>query len=302
MDTRLTQFETHRARLIGLAYRMLGEAFEAEDVVQDAYLRWRDSGEVADPAPWLTKVVTNLCLSRLTSARARRETYVGPWLPEPMVVAAADGRDDPADTAARRDSLSLGLLVLLERLTPPERAAFVLREAFAYSHREIARILGIEEAHARQLFTRARAHVGARQRFTATSGQRRAIVERFLAATLDGDVIALERLLADDAVAWADGGGRVRATLRPAVGRVGVARLLASFGRSARARAASFTVTTVNDAPAIVVREAGLVSGVFAPELGGDGRVVALWSVLNPDKLGFARAQLASERSVSAVL
>ena len=149
VDTdRLALFEASRPRLFGLAYRMLGEAAEAEDVVQDACLRWAKSDDVAVPEAWLTKVVTNLCLNRLTTARARRETYIGPWLPEP--VGTANGELGPLDTVERKDSVSFGVLVMLERLTPPERAVFILREAFGYTHREIAELLSIDERQLRE--------------------------------------------------------------------------------------------------------------------------------------------------------
>jgi RNA polymerase sigma-70 factor (ECF subfamily) len=289
VDTRLEQFEANRARLFGLAYRMLGEAAEAEDIVQDAYLRWRKSGNVAVPASWLTTVVTNLCLSRLTSARARREQYVGPWLPEPVYT----GReiDDPAQTVEQRDSLSIGMLVLLERLTPPERAAFVLHSAFDYSHREIAGVLGIQETYARQLYHRALTHIGARQRFTATPEKQRAIVERFLAAALDGDVAQLEQLLTADAVAWSDGGGKVTTTLHPAVGRDRVIQLLTSLATTDRAAATTLTIEPINGSPAILVHEDGQLTVVVMPDLTDDG-IIAIHAVLNPDKLAFAATQL----------
>jgi RNA polymerase sigma factor (sigma-70 family) len=184
---RLERFEANRRRLFGVAYRLLGEASGAEDVVQDAYLRWERSDTAVSPEAWLTKVVTNLCLDRLTSARAQRERYVGTWLPEPVVTGG--GALDPLETVEQRESLSLGMLVLLERLTPPERAVFVLRQAFGHSHREVAEILEVNEPHARQLYRRAQQHVAAaRKRFTAPPGQRRELLERFLEATLAGDV------------------------------------------------------------------------------------------------------------------
>jgi RNA polymerase sigma factor (sigma-70 family) len=174
---KLARFEENRSRLFSLAYQMLGEAAEAEDVVQDAYLRWERSEVVGVPEAWLTKVVANLCLSRLTSARARRERYVGSWLPEPVLTASGPG---PLEIVEQRDSVSFGMLLLLERLTPPERLAFVLREAFDYSHREVAEILQVDEVHARQLYHRARAHVGTgHKRFTAEPERGRRMVERF---------------------------------------------------------------------------------------------------------------------------
>ena len=265
---------------------MLGEATEAEDVVQDAYLRWERSDRVAVPEAWLTKVVVNLCLNRLTSARVKREQYVGPWLPEPVFT------DGLLDSVERRDTVSLGLLVLLERLTPPERAVFVLREAFDYGHRDIGELLDLTEAHVRQLYRRARAHVGEpRARFTATRQERKRIVERFLAAALDGDMAGLERLLAEDVVVWADGGGKASAALRPVLGRDKVLRVLVGLGGRLTADM-ELTIEVVNGEPAVVVRERGVLTAVAVPEL-VDGHVVAMHAITNPDKLAFLNAQAA---------
>ncbi|GAA4487381.1 RNA polymerase sigma factor SigJ [Actinoallomurus oryzae] len=285
----LAEFAENRPRLLGLAYRMLGEASEAEDVLQDAYLRWARTGPVEVPAAWLTKVVTNLCLSRLGSARVRRETYVGPWLPEPVFTTG--GQFGPLEQVEQRESLSLGVLVLLERLTPPERAAFVLREAFGYRHREVADVLDMDEAHARQLYRRAREHVGEpRRRFTASPGHREELVRRFLAAALEGDVAGLEGLLAEDVVAWSDGGGKVSAARRPVEGRPAVARLFIGLAAHPRATRMDVSIRTVNGEPAIVVHEAGDLYMIVCLEA-NDGRVTGLRSVLNPDKLAFAAAQ-----------
>ena len=283
---RLARFEANRSRLLGLAYRLLGEAAEAEDVVQEAYLRWDASTGVEVPEAWLTKVVTNLCLNRLTSARARREVYPGPWLPEPVFTDRG-----PLEMVEQQDSLSLGLLVLLERLTPPERAAFVLREAFGHSHREIGEILDFGEAHVRQLYRRAREHVAqGRKRFTATAEQRRAIVERFIAATVEGDVTALEGLLAADVVAWADGGGKITAARRPVSGRDRVVRYLTGLARDPRAMRAEFVPRSVNGEPGLAVYLSGVLFAVLVPEPGEEG-LVALRTIVNPDKLAFAAAQ-----------
>ncbi|MEU8378159.1 RNA polymerase sigma-70 factor [Streptosporangium sp. NPDC048865] len=286
-EERLERFEANRGRLFGVAYRLLGEASGAEDVVQDAYLRWERSDTAVSPEAWLTKVVTNLCLDRLTSARARRERYVGTWLPEP--VATGDGALGPLETVEQRESLSLGMLVLLERLTPPERAVFVLREAFGHSHREVAEILEVSEPHARQLYRRAQRHVAeARKRFTAPPEQRRKLLELFLEATLAGDVPALERMLAEDVVAWADGGGKARAVRRPLVGREQVLRYLRVLAEYAgRIR---LVPDMVNGELALVVYLDGRLSGVTAPEFDGD-RVVAIRSIANPDKLAFIMKQ-----------
>ncbi|MCO5996237.1 RNA polymerase sigma-70 factor [Actinoallomurus rhizosphaericola] len=286
---KLAEFTENRARLFGLAYRLLGEATEAEDVLQDAYLRWETSGPVDVPAAWLTTVVTNLCLSRLGSARARRERYVGPWLPEPVFT--EDGRLGPLETVEQRESISLGVLMLLERLSPPERAAFVLREAFGYRHAEIADVLGVDEAHARQLYRRARAHVSEpRRRFAPSTAHREEIVLRFLAAATEGDLAGLEKLLAEDVVAWSDGGGKVTAARRPVVGPSQVARFFVGLAAQPRIAGMDIAIRTVNGEPALVLYEAGELCMIVSFDVAGD-RVTAVNAVLNPDKLAYAAAQ-----------
>lgn len=284
----LAEFEAQRPRLFGIAYRMLGEATEAEDVVQDAYLRWRSVNGVTTPAAWLTTVVTNLCINRLTSARVRRERYVGPWLPEPVVTG-----NDPQELVERRDTVSLGFLVLLEKLTPPERAVFVLREAFDYTHRDSAEVLGIDEGHARQLYHRALTRIGdERRRFTARPEDGTKLVERFLAATVEGDVAGLEAILTEDAALWADGGGKTTAARQPIFDRTGVAAYLTGLASTRRALTATATVAVVNGDPAILVHESGELTVVLVPEV-RSGLVSAVRAVLNPDKLTFIRTQLA---------
>jgi RNA polymerase sigma-70 factor (ECF subfamily) len=287
---RLERFEANRRRLFGVAYRLLGEASEAEDVVQDAYLRWERSDSAVVPEAWLTKVVTNLCLDRLTSARARRERYVGPWLPEPVL--SGGGALDPLETVEQRELLSLGMLVLLERLTPPERAVFVLREAFGHSHREVAEVLDVTEPHARQLYRRARRRLAAAgTRFAVDPGQRTRLVRRFLAATLAGDVPALERMLAADIVAWADGGGKAPAMRRPLVGRDEVLRhLLALSGHASRLHVEP---QMVNGEPGLVLYFDGRLFGVTVPEFDGN-RVTAVRTIANPDKLAYLTRQTVS--------
>ncbi|MEU6721889.1 RNA polymerase sigma factor SigJ [Nonomuraea sp. NPDC046802] len=286
----LEVFEGQRPRLFGLAYRLLGSAAEAEDMVQETYLRWSQAGPVDVPAAWLTKVITNLCLNQLGSARVQRESYLGPWLPEPVLT--GDGALGPLETVEQRESVSLGVLILLERLSPVERAVFVLREAFGHSHAEIGDILGIEETYSRQLHHRARAHVGEpRKRFDSDREQHRRIVRGFMRATLNGDVAALERLLADDVVAWADGGG-MTAARRPVHGRAKVLRYL--LGGTGRPEAAGVTihVTEINgDAGVLVLDGEGGPLAAMAMEI-EDGRVTAVRTTVNPAKLTFAGSQL----------
>ncbi|QFG20614.1 RNA polymerase sigma factor SigJ [Actinomadura sp. WMMB 499] len=283
-------FEGERPRLMGLAYRMLGSAAEAEDVVQDAYLRWSRAGHVDVPAAWLTTVVTNLCLNRLSLARVRRESYVGPWLPEPVLT--ADGALGPLETVEQRDSVSQGVLVLLERLTPAERAVFILREAFGHPHREIAEILGVSEAHSRQLHRRARAHVGEDGRKGVIDADRhRRIVETFFGATLDGDVAALERLLAEDVVSVADGGGEVSAARRPVSGRAAVLRYLRGLAARPEVASATTRITEVNGEPAALFWIGGALAGVVTLQV-EDGLITQVRTVVSPRKLAFAAAQL----------
>ena len=294
------EFEEQRARLFGLAYRLLGSAADAEDVVQDTYVRWSGADQAAIVAPpvWLARVATNLCLNRLASARTRREVYIGPWLPEPVLT--SDGTLGPMESAAQRDSVSLALLVLLERLSPAERAVFVLREAFGYGYRDIAAILGLSEANCRQLHRRVRQRLpAATSRFAPDRGQWRDLVDRFLAAARDGDLPGLERLLAADVTAWADGGGKVVAARRPVLGRARVARYLAGITRFGAGL--QISVAEVNGAPAVLGTRAGTLAGVLVLEVSGD-QITAVRLMSNPDKLGFASRQVARLSRLSPVI
>ncbi|MFE0175564.1 RNA polymerase sigma-70 factor [Streptomyces sp. NPDC059002] len=287
------EFESHRPRMFGIAYRMLGSAQEAEDAVQDAYLRWNGARreDIAQPAAWLAKIVTNLCLNRLTSARARREEYVGTWLPEPVVTSG--GTLGPLESAEQRDAVSIALLVVLERLTPTERAVYVLREAFAYSHREIAAVLDTTEANCRQLYRRAgRAVAGERPRFEPGHELRQEFIESFIAAARDGDVAGLEKMLAADVTWWGDGGGKVTAARRPILGRAKVVRFLVG-GMENFGALMDFSYAEVNGAPALVAHVDGTLMGIASFEL-SDGVVVGVRAVVNPDKLTFMERQLAS--------
>jgi RNA polymerase sigma-70 factor, ECF subfamily len=224
--------EALRRHGFGVAYRMLGSVAEAEDVAQEALLRFtREEGSIEEPAAWITTVVTRLSINVLRSSRVRRESYVGPWLPEPLV---EDPAPDPASRAELADSLSLALLVLLERLTPVERAAYLLREVFGYEYAQIAGIIERTEVNSRQLVARARKHIEAsRPRFDADEAARDALLERFLAAAEEGDMEALEQLLAKDAVLYADGGGKAMAAPEPLVGATLIARFMAVVTRRA---------------------------------------------------------------------
>ena len=214
-DSDLAAFEDVRPRLFGLAYRMLGSVAEAEDVVQDAWLRWQgtDRRVVRNPAAFLTTTTTRLAINATTSAHARRETYIGPWLPEPVDTSA-----DPALGAERAEALGMAVLLLLEKLGPTERAAYVLREAFGYSYREIADVLDTSEVNARQVARRAREHLDSERSAPASPSQQRRLLESFVAAARVGDLDGLERLLVDDVVVRPDGGGEVHASRVELVG------------------------------------------------------------------------------------
>ena len=292
-------FEEHRSLLTGVAYRILGSASDAEDVVQEAWLRWStvDPGRVDDPRAYLVTVTSRLSIDRLRSARSRRESYVGEWLPEP-VSEAPDG----AARAEMADSVEFALLVVLETLTPLERAVFVLREAFQFPYAEIARVIGREEAATRQLARRARDHVQERRpRFEADPAARRRITERFLGACMEGDLAGLTGLLAEDATLVGDGGGKAKAPLRVLEGASKVGRFLASLPGNADRFFASlgiaspvpwdeirFEITEVNGGPAAAVSFGSRVVALVVLEV-VDDRVQHVYLVANPDKMSRLR-------------
>ncbi|MFJ3866934.1 RNA polymerase sigma-70 factor [Streptomyces nigra] len=285
------RFEAARPRLEAIAYRMLGSASEAEDAVQETFLRWQaaDVARVEVPEAWLTKVLTNLCLNQLTSARARRETYVGQWLPEPLL--AGDPMLGPADTAEQRESVSYAVLVVLERLSPSERAVYVLREAFEYTHREIAEILDISEASSQQILHRARKHVAqGRARAEVDEAAARRIIDEFLAAATSGRTEPLVRLLTEDAVVVGDGGGKVPARAQAVEGALAAAKFLRGLFKPSGAKRAlvggspEYYAATANGGPALVVVVDGRVIGVMCVEVAEDG-LAAFRSQVNPDKL-----------------
>ncbi|WP_328465302.1 RNA polymerase sigma-70 factor [Streptomyces sp. NBC_00448] len=287
------EFTEHRRRMFGLAYRLLGSAEEAEDAVQDAYLRWSraDREAIEQPGAWLAKVVTNLCVNRLTSARVRRERYVGPWLPEPVVT--RDGALGPLESAEQRDAVSTAMLVLLERLTPTERAVYVLREAFGYSHRDLAGVLELTEANCRQVYRRAVKRVATQEtRFTPAVERQRELVESFVTAAREGDLARLERLLAEDVTWWSDGGGKVSSARRPILGREKVVRFISGTVRKFTG-ALVVDIVEANGAPALVVRVSGHLYTVIALDVRDDA-ISGVWSVLNPEKLSFVQRQLAT--------
>lgn len=269
-------FEAHRQFLIGVAYRMLGSFAEAEDIVQDAYLRWTatDRSTVEHPRAFLARIVSRLCLDRMKSAPARREQYVGTWLPEPLVA---------PPTEPLGDDLSLALLLTLERLSPLERAAFLLHDVFDMDYSAIAETLGRSEAACRQLATRAREHVrDGRPRFSASEESRTKLAEAFQAALFAGDVDAFARLLADDAVLYTDGGGKRKAALNPIYGRDKIVRFLLGVSKKSP-HIEHVDRVQINGLPGFVVRTTeGLETMSF--DVQGD-RIVAIYGIRNPDKL-----------------
>ncbi|GHH81430.1 DNA-directed RNA polymerase sigma-70 factor [Kitasatospora indigofera] len=286
-------FESSRGRLEAIAYRLLGSAGDAEDAVQETYLRWHaaDRALIETPEAWLTKVLTNLCLNQLTSARARRETYVGQWLPEPVL--AGDRLLGPADTVEQRESVSIAMLTLMERLSPNERVVYVLREAFGYAHRELGEILDLTEANCQQIHRRAKQHLASdRARTEVDAAAARRVVEEFLAAALSGDTEPLVRLLAGDAVSVADGGARVQARRTPVVGALGIARYLRGLFRPGGAKRAhvgssdrvALHAAVVNGGPAALIEAGGRVLGIICLEPTAEG-VGAIHIQVNPDKL-----------------
>lgn len=275
-------FMEHRALLFSIAYRMLGSVAEAEDLVQETYLRWQrqKAGVVETPKAWLVATLTRLGIDQLRSARRRREDYVGVWLPEPLVDSAAPA---PDQVAALGDSLGLAFLVLLETLGPVERAVFLLREAFDYDYADIAPIVGKSEAACRQMVSRAKGHLAQRAPAEAApSPKAEQIVQRFMSACATGDVRELLAVLTEDAVLYTDGGGRVRSALRPIHSADRISRFFVGIRRWGPAKA--MTLARVNGEVGAVMRRADGHLSVSAFAFDGD-RIRAIYTVTNPEKL-----------------
>ncbi len=273
-------FQQARPRLFGIAYRMLGSVAEAEDLVQDVWLRWQaaDRSAVRDATAFLATTTTRLAINELQSARARRETYVGPWLPEPIDTAA-----DPQLGAERGEALSLAVLLLLENLTPAERAAYVLREAFDYAYEPIADVLQTSEANARQLVTRARRHLAEGRRANVSADSQRELLSAFIAAAQQGDLAGLERLFAADVVSFADGGGFAQAAPRPVEGRPTFARFMVAVAAHFW-QGASFTPLETNGQPSVLIERDGHLIALVTLEASEQGIERVLW-MMNPHKL-----------------
>jgi RNA polymerase sigma factor (sigma-70 family) len=293
-DPGLSAIMSERRQLINLAYRLLGSLAEAEDVVQETYARWyalsrQQQDAIASPGAWLTTVASRICLDLLGSARARRERYVGQWIPEPLpdrtewITGRPGGTTiDPADRVTLDESISMAFLVVLESMTPAERVAFILHDVFRYSYAEVAEILGRTPAACRQLASSARRRIRASQAPATPTGQRAGIVRAFRQAWEAKDIHALIGLLDPDATATGDGGGLVSAMLHPVEGGEQVAHFF--VGLADRATTMTFLERTVSGQPGLVAQQDGVTVAVFAFDVAGD-QIRHIWAVLNPEKL-----------------
>ncbi|MCX5555938.1 RNA polymerase sigma-70 factor [Streptomyces sp. NBC_00038] len=285
-DTAIDDFEQHRPVLMGVAYRMLGRVADAEDVVQEAWLRWSgaDRADVRQPRAYLVRVTTRLAIDRLRQVQSRNEAYVGPWLPEPYVTDFGDTVPDTVERAVLADSVSLAVLVVLESLSPLERAVFVLREAFGFPYADIAAVLDRGEPAVRQLAGRARKHVDERRpRYEVDPAERRALTERFLAAAAEGDLQGLLSMLAPDARLVADSGGLSRAPLRVIESADKVARFLQGAARKG-ITAPSFRLLELNGGTALLALSGDKPDSVFQLDV-VDGRIQCVYIIRNPEKL-----------------
>jgi RNA polymerase sigma-70 factor (ECF subfamily) len=278
-------FEGQRRRLFGIAYRMLGSVSDAEDIVQETWIRWQttDRARVTEPAAFLTTIATRLAINQAQSAHHRRETYIGPWLPEPV---STD--DDPALGAERAEALQIAILLTLEKLTPAERAAYILREAFDYPYARIAEVISTSVVNARQHVSRARSHLASVRRAEVEPAHQRRLLEAFLAAAQKGDARALELLLAEDVVSRTDGNGVKLAARIPVQGRVRVARFVAAFAHHFW-EGKRIAWVQINGQSAVALVEDGVVTTVVTAAVADDGIRQLHW-VMNPEKLAHVRA------------
>jgi RNA polymerase sigma-70 factor (ECF subfamily) len=284
-------FQRYHSLLFAIAYRMLGSASEAEDMLQESYIRYMQAApqEIRSVKSYLTTIVTRLCLDYLKSARIQREQYIGPWLPEPILT--ADPEAMALQTLEQRESLGVAFLRLLERLTPYERAVLLLHDVFAYQHEEIAEIIGKSAAHCRLLLRQAKEHLHERRaRFTPSAEVQQRLVERFVEACQVGNVEGLVDLLAQEVAKWADGGGKVSAARRPLYGREKVLRLLSGLMRLYYSHM-RFSVAEINGAIGMLMWHGGSLVGVIAFEI-RDEQISEMYDMLNPDKLAYIRRQL----------
>jgi RNA polymerase sigma-70 factor (TIGR02957 family) len=279
-DGGLSAFFKARPRLFGIAYRMLGSVAEAEDIVQDVWLRWQTANRsvVENPTAFLATTTTRLCINAAQSAHSRRETYVGPWLPEPV-----DTSSDPTLGAERGEALNLAVLLLLEKLSPTERAAYILREAFDYEYREIADIIQMEEANARQLVSRARKHIADGRRAPVSATEQRRLLAAFIDAAQKGNMAALENLFAEDVASYSDGGGLVRAAQKPVFGRERVAKFVAAFSSHFWTGVTLESVEVNGQSSVLMLREAS-VAALATIDASVQGIDQILW-LMRPSKL-----------------
>jgi RNA polymerase sigma-70 factor, ECF subfamily len=284
---KLEVFNEHRPLLFSIAYDMLGSAMDAEDMVQEVYLRWMDSPAVELPKAYLSAIVTNLCINHLQSAKVQREEYLGPWLPEPLVTES----NDPQQAAVLAETLSLAFLVMLERCTPHERAAFLLRQVFDYEYSEIAPMLDKSEAACRQLVSRAKQRIAAQphRAIAPASSDHQRLVTQFLQATMTGDLSTLMNLLAVDCVLRSDGGGKRSTAIFPVFGAYKVARFFLGVLKKAPVNS-SVRIMAINGLPGVVGYVDGRPVLVIALEV-ADGLIQNIYSILNPDKLQRVPAQ-----------
>jgi RNA polymerase sigma-70 factor (ECF subfamily) len=281
---RLATFSQYRGLLFSVAYRMLGSVADAEDMLQETFIRWQQTTgeEIRSPRAFLVTIITRLCINQLQSARVQREEYVGEWLPEPLVT---DPGSDPLDVLKADESISMAFLLLLERLTPMERAVFLLREVFEYEYAEITNVLGLSEANCRQIFRRARQHVGdVRRHFDSSARDHQDLMKRFIQAVRKGELEGLVALLSSDAVLHTDGGGKAVALPKMVEGAENVARAIIERTKALPQQKLAVRMARINGEPGFVSYLNGKPLSVLTLD-GGDGRVMAIYVVTNPEKL-----------------